>query len=90
MPRSHKVPSYRLHKPSGQAVVTIRLARGVRRDVYLGEYNSPDSRREYGRIVAELANTTIPPKVARCPLNEKSISEMLLSFMLGPRLITAH
>jgi hypothetical protein len=55
MPRSPSVPSYRLHRPSGQAVVTIRTASGERRDVYLGAYNSPESRAEYGRIIAELA-----------------------------------
>jgi integrase len=61
MPRVPSVPSYRLHKPSGQAVVTLRHAGGVRRDVYLGEYNSPGSRREYARIVAELAVNPAPP-----------------------------
>ena len=55
MPRSAPVPSYRLHKPSGQAVVTIRTADGERRDVYLGLHNSPESRAEYGRLIAELA-----------------------------------
>ena len=30
-----RIPSYRLHKPSGQAVVTING-----RDIYLGKYNS--------------------------------------------------
>src|SRR5581483_11262456 len=54
-PRVPSVPSYRLHKPSGQAVVTIRHAGGVRRDVYLGESDSPGSCREYVRIAAELA-----------------------------------
>jgi integrase len=60
MPRSAPVPSYRLHKPSGQAVVTIRTAAGERRDVYLGAYNSKESRAEYGRIVAELATAAAP------------------------------
>lgn len=61
MPRTPTVPSYRLHKPSGQAVVTTRHAGGVRHDVYLGEYNSPRSGQEYARIVAELAVTPNPP-----------------------------
>ncbi len=60
MPRAQSVPSYRLHKPSGQAVVTIRTVGGQRRDVYLGLYNSPESRAEYGRLVAEIASTTVP------------------------------
>ena len=54
MPRPPSVPRYRLHKPSGQAVVTIRAPGGARRDVYLGKYNSDDSRREYARVVADV------------------------------------
>jgi integrase len=50
-----RVPSYRHHKPSNQAVVTIRTATGERKDVYLGEYNTPGSRAEYARVIAEQA-----------------------------------
>lgn len=56
MPKS-LVPKYSLHKPTVQAYVRIG---GKFR--YLGKYDSPKSREEYGRIVAELAanpaNTT--------------------------------
>ena len=58
MPRSRPVPSYRLHKPSGQAVVTIRTTTGERRDEYLGDYNSAESRAEYDRLIAEQASGT--------------------------------
>ena len=45
-------PSYLLHKKSGQA--RVRLKNGSRyRDVYLGEYGSPESYEKYRRIVAE-------------------------------------
>jgi integrase len=45
-------PSYRLHKPSGQAVVTING-----RDHYLGRFGSAESRQGYDRLIAEwLAN----------------------------------
>jgi integrase len=43
-----RTPSYRLHKPSGQAVVTI-----AGRDRYLGKYDTPESRSEYHRLIAE-------------------------------------
>jgi integrase len=47
-----RTPSYRLHKPSGQAVVTI-----CGRDYYLGRWNTPQSHAEYDRLIAEwLAN----------------------------------
>jgi integrase len=53
MPRHPSVPSYRLHKQSGQAVVTLPDGLGKRRDVLLGEYGTPKSRREYTRVLAE-------------------------------------
>lgn len=42
-----RTPSYRLHKPSGRAVVTLNG-----RDYYLGPYGSPESRAEYHRAVS--------------------------------------
>ena len=40
-----QIPSYRLHKPSGQAVVTLSDTNtGRRRDVYLGAYGTSASR----------------------------------------------
>lgn len=43
---------YRLHKPSGQAVVTVEG-----KDFYLGKHQSEESRAEYDRIIGEwLAN----------------------------------
>lgn len=45
---SLKVPPYRLHKPSGRAVVTIEG-----RQVYLGKYDTAVSRENYRRTVAE-------------------------------------
>jgi len=43
-----KTPKYRLHKPSGRAVVTlVDTASGRRRDVWLGKYNTDSSRAAY-------------------------------------------
>lgn len=53
MSRSVKVPSYRLHKQSGQAVVTLSDGLGRRRDVLLGRHGTPESRVEYARVIAE-------------------------------------
>jgi len=45
------VPAYLLHKPTGKA--RVRLKNGSRyRDVYLGEYGSPESYEKYRQIVA--------------------------------------
>jgi hypothetical protein len=46
-------PGYRLHKKSGQAIVTLNYANGRRRDVLLGPYDTPFSRAEYARVIAE-------------------------------------
>jgi integrase len=48
MNRTTRVPSYRLHKPTNQAIVVIKD-----RTFYLGRYGSIESRAEYNRIVAE-------------------------------------
>jgi integrase len=45
---SKKVPSYRLHKASGQAVVTLNG-----RDIYLGKFGTRASKSEYDRITGE-------------------------------------
>jgi integrase len=49
------VPTYANHKASGQARARIRNADGTETDVYLGPYNSPESRAAYARLLAELA-----------------------------------
>jgi hypothetical protein len=45
---SPRVPSYRKHKASGQAVVTLGG-----KDFYLGKHNSAGSKAEYHRLIAE-------------------------------------
>ena len=46
---AQKVPSYRRHKPSGQAVVTLNGTE----DHYLGKWNTKVSRAEYDRLIQE-------------------------------------
>ena len=49
MPKlKNRVPSYRLHKRSGLAVVTLDG-----KDHYLGQYGTPESREEYNRLIAQ-------------------------------------
>ena len=43
-----RIPSYRRHRASGQAVVTLN---GV--DHYLGRWNSPESKAQYDRVINE-------------------------------------
>lgn len=59
MPASTKlrIPVYRHHKPSGLASVRIEG-----RDIYLGPHDTPESRAEYKRVIAEwLANHRTEP-----------------------------
>ena len=46
--QASQFPSYRLHRPSGQAVVTI-----AGQDIYLGPHGTSASRQEYDRKIAE-------------------------------------
>ena len=68
--RALKVPSYCLHKASGRAVVRLGG-----RDVYLGEYGSPESHEEYERVIAEWRSgrygRTVPPSHARRPVGSE-------------------
>ena len=62
MPRKNPVtPSYRLHKPSGQAVVTLSG-----KHHYLGRYGTAASKTEYDQLIAcWLANGRgLPPEPA--------------------------
>lgn len=65
MTRTPKVPSYRLHKPTNQAIVVIRG-----KMFYLGRYGSIDSHAEYNRLIAEwLAQgaATVPERKGSVP-----------------------
>jgi hypothetical protein len=63
--RTLSVPTYRLHRQSGQAVVTLRDGVTRRRDVLLGRHGTAASRAEYARLVAQAlrAVRALPPNV---------------------------
>jgi integrase len=83
MPRPGKsVPSYRLHRQSGQAVVTLPDGRGGRRDALLGPHGTPESRQEYLRVLAEWeANgRRLPPRGAEPSAPDLTVNELALSY----------
>jgi integrase len=47
------VPTYREHKQSGQAIVTLPDGCSSRRDILLGKYGTEASRVEYARVISE-------------------------------------
>jgi integrase len=72
---THKHPSYRLHKPSGRAVVTLDGQL-----FYLGRFNSPESRAEYDRLIAEwLANGRRLASPADAPA-DLTVSELIARY----------
>src|SRR4051812_4484445 len=70
-----RIPSYRLHKPSGQAVVTLSGE-----DHYLGRHGSPESRQVYERLLAEwLASRRRPPE-PEGSAPDLTVNELLLLY----------
>ncbi len=71
----HRVPSYRLHKASGQAVVTL-----CEKDHYLGQHGTPDSRAEYDRLIARwlIRGHREPP---RSKFLDLTINELLVRYL---------
>lgn len=75
---SARVPKYRLHRPSGQAVVRFN---GV--DYYLGKHGSQESRDEYDRLLGEwmVNGRQAPPRVARLPVGQMTVSDLILAYL---------
>ena len=66
MSRRNRIPAYRLHKQSGQAIVTLSDGFSRRRDILLGRYGSSESRKEYARVLTEWESNSrrLPQPVA--------------------------
>jgi integrase len=81
--RRSSVPSYRKHRASGQAVVTLGG-----HDVYLGPHGTQVSRREYDRVVLEwlAAGRQWPPRPT--PETSLTIAELILRYWEGH--VTRH
>src|SRR5262249_33568806 len=80
--RRGEPPRYRLHKQSGQAVVSLPLGSGKYRDVLLGTHDTPGSRAEYARVLAEWAangQAAQTPK-AQSPAADLSVAEVMLAY----------
>lgn len=70
-----RVPSYRLHRASGQAVVTLNS-----KDFYLGPYGSEVSKAQYERLIAEwMGNhrSLVEPDAKR----KLTIAELLVAYL---------
>jgi len=79
MSNTSKVPSYRRHKQSGQAVVTLTNGSGGRQDILLGKYGTAASHAEYARVIAEweaAARSLSTPSA----VSDLSINELMAAF----------
>jgi integrase len=75
MPRPPHTPAYCLHKHTGQAVVRLN---GV--DHYLGPHDTPESRAEYDRLIAEwLANGRQLPRRGHSAA-DLTVAELVASY----------
>lgn len=80
-PQRSRTPSYRLHKPTNQAIVTLD-GRDLYLGRHLGRHGSPESRAEYDRLIAEwLVNHRRLPGAGSTPGGDLSINEMLLAYV---------
>lgn len=78
--RKGQPPTYRLHKQSGQAIVSLPRGGGSYDDRLLGPYDTPESRKEYRRVLAEWeANGNAPPP-RRDDVSDLTIAELCLRF----------
>jgi len=83
-----RIPSYLLHKPSGQARVRING-----KDHYLGPYLSEESRVRYGQLIAQHVSGVVqaetkpvdPLTGSNDPDAGLTINELVLAFMRHPR-----
>jgi integrase len=75
--RPTKVPAYRKHKATGQAVVTLP-GRGRRRDVFLGKFGTPESQKEYARVIAEWVGTAAG--FASGSTADTTVNELVMAF----------
>jgi len=82
--RRHRLPSYRLHKASGQGIVTLNG-----KDHYLGLYDTPESHSKYHQVIADwLNNGTAAPVVTAMAVVEPrttqhalTVNEIILRFL---------
>jgi integrase len=78
---SRRLPSYRLHRPTSQAVVTITVD-GRPKDFYLGPYGTPASKTEYARVIDRYAKGLAPREAtARPSPSTLTVAELLARYL---------
>ena len=79
--RNGELPRYRLHKQSGQAVVSLPLGNNKYRDMLLGPFGSDESKQEYARVIGEwLASGGLVVPRLNGQFPDLTVSEICLLF----------
>src|SRR4051794_33694496 len=75
-------PAYPSHPHNGQARLTVRLTTGARHCLYLGTFGSPESRKEYQRVLALLEGNggSYPVNEAGQAAAGLTVNEVVLAF----------
>jgi hypothetical protein len=81
MSRRSSVPSYRRHKQSGQAIVTLTDGVGGSRDVLLGKHGTAESRQAYLRVIAEWEANGRRLAVPAAPAGSLAINELMVAYV---------
>jgi integrase len=76
-----RIPKYRLHKPTGLAVVRLSG-----RDIYLGKHGTPESHAEYRRVISEwlASGHTVTSSVdapAMAAVESLTVNELVLHYL---------
>src|ERR1043165_5297668 len=75
-------PTYRYHKKTGRAIITVRTHAGDRQDILLpGAYDSAESREAYNQQCALLPvnKGRLPPPAVKAP--DLTIAELILRYV---------
>src|SRR5262245_38829586 len=78
MSKRPSLPSYRLHRQSGQAVVTLIDGFGGRRAVLLGRYDSAAGKKKYDQVIAEWTGNGRRLRAAAA--DDISVNELALAY----------
>jgi integrase len=78
MPKHPRIPTYRLHKGSGQAVVVLNG-----KSVYLGVWQTPESRTRYEQVISEwlaCGRQSAPPPAGTAAHDPLTVGELILRY----------
>ncbi len=83
-PRRKSIPSYLLHRPTGEARISVYGPDGKRRSISLGKFDSPESKARYREILKSLepAPDKVPAVIPSFkPIKNPTVAAVCLAFL---------